>query len=629
VALDKNEKKNGILTNLTTCDFQSKEFKKNLEELQSITDDFIFNDYSNIFKWVNIVNDEIEKLLVKRVEDTIEEWVNEFDNYGDATPKYITMTPIHEIKIRDQQLVMDPSVQEMRSYWYKQLNNIVSLICSQKKIESMKYEKGGRSKNSLVDDDVEKVPTFKTALKRISVAVMFKANQRIEAAIGNASSYVSISGCQALWNVDFTKLYDKLEGNVAKWHFCLGGLKNLIKRNFDSAETIKHFGAVVIDYQKAQDQVNNRFKALQESIIKKLYEDLHTNLKIFHGTLTKAKNDLEVLNIHDPNIDVTLFITEIQEKNRLSSKWEKELEDVFKQGVQLLKKNYPIQTEFALNIDNVNGAWNTFKQVLQKKIKLMDDQMDKLRENVLLEEKEASKKIEEAKKEWVAMKEQGFIRKEEGQEAQDENLINVQDILNFLTIMQGKATKLKDDWGRVCKAKELLDMDLPDPEALDGFEETIRDHKDVWAALSKIWAQVMEVGETFFAALNPKKIKESLRNIFEEFLEMPTKFKQYDAYEDMRARVSKFQGMQNMIIDLKGEAMKQRHWVKLLRQLRIKIPFNDLTIMDLWAADLVVNKVAVNDIMASAIGENAIERFLTDVKDHWSTHELDLVKYVS
>jgi hypothetical protein len=33
--------------------------------------------------------------------------------------------------------------------------------------------------------------------------------------------------------------------------------------------------------------------------------------------------------------------------------------------------------------------------------------------------------------------------------------------------------------------------------------------------------------------------------------------------------------------------------------------------------------------MASAIGENAIERFLTDVKDHWSTHELDLVKYVS
>lgn len=368
IVLEKNTKKNELLESLTTCDFTSETLKKKMEEIQSITDDFIFNDYSNITKWVSTVNSDIEKVLVSRAETTIQEWLEEFENYGEVTPKYITMTPIHEIKIRDQQLVMDPPVQEMRSYWYKQLNGIISIICGQKKIESMKYEKGGRIKNQLVNEEVDDVPTFKSALQSISQETMLEANKKIESSIKDAASYVSISGCQALWNVDFTKLYEKLEGDVAKWHNCLGGLKQLIKRNFDSAETIKHFGAIVIDYQKAQDQVNNRFNSLQDQIIKKLYEDLSNNMTEFYGTLTKAKSQLELVSLDNPNIDVTIFITEIQEKKRLSGKWEKELEDVYEAGVTILKKKYSIKSDQKLNIDNIRGAWNNFKQILGKKV---------------------------------------------------------------------------------------------------------------------------------------------------------------------------------------------------------------------------------------------------------------------
>jgi len=403
----------------------------------------------------------------------------------------------------------------------------------------------------------------------------------------------------------------------------------LILRNFDSAETIKHFGAIVIDYQKAQDQVNNRFNSLQESIIKKLYDHLSKKMTEFTTILNKAKSQLEMVSLDNPSIDVTVFITEIQEKNRLSSKWEKEIENTYETGTSILKKKYPIQNSEPLNIENLRGAWNNFKQILAKKVKLMEDEMDRLREKVFAEESVVNKKIEEAKKEWVTMKEQGFMQQNEEQEVQESGLPNIQAILNFLSVMESKGTKLKNDWKRVCKAKELLEMDLSDPEALDGFEETISDHKDVWTALSKIWNKVMDIGETLFTAINPKKIKEELRGISEEFSELPSKLKQYDAYEDIRGRVAKFQSMQNMVIDLKGEAMKERHWKKLLRQLRIKAPFNELTIMDLWGADLVANKVAVGDIMGQAIGENAIERFVIDIKDHWSTHELDLVKYVS
>ena len=489
----------------------------------------------------------------------------------------------------------------------------------------MKYD--NRTRKGLGGTEVVEVPTFKSVLKALSKDIMLKANSTIENAIKDASSYVSISGCQSLWNVDFNKLYEKLECNIPKWNVILNGLQQLIKRNFDSSETIKHFGAIVIDYQKAQDQVNTKFNGLKEFVLTKLKEDFTVGMNEFHQNIIKAKNQLELVSLDNPNIDVTIFITEIQEKNRISSKWEKELEEIYEAGVSILKKKYMITLDQKVNIDSLKGAWNNFKQILAKKVKLMEDEMDRLQGKVIAEEAVVNKKVEEAKKEWTAMKESGFVLPSDQQEAQNSWMPNIQGILSYLNMMEQKSNKLKADWKRVCKAKELLDMELSDPDALDDFELTIKDYKEVWGSLSQIWAKVVEIGETLFTAMNPKKVKESLRGISEEFQELPAKFKQYDAFEDMRAKASKFQTMHNTITDLKGEAMKQRHWKKLLTQLRIKIQFNDLTLIDLWNADLLAHKLVVSDIMAQAIGENAIERFLTDVREQWSHHELDLIKY--
>ena len=115
-------------------------------------------------------------------------------------------------------------------------------------------------------------------------------------------------------------------------------LQQLIKRNFDSSETIKHFGAIEIDYKKTQDQVNTKFNVLKEFVLIKLQTDFSVSMDEFHQTIIKSKNQLELVSLDNSNIDVTVFITEIQEVNRMSSKWEKELEKIYEAGVSILKK---------------------------------------------------------------------------------------------------------------------------------------------------------------------------------------------------------------------------------------------------------------------------------------------------
>jgi hypothetical protein len=104
LALEKNDKCKEVMQQLVTCDYKGEEFKKKIEEIQSITDDLIFNDFSNIAIWVNIANEKIESILTNRVEVMIKEWLDEFQNYQKVPKKHILYTPVHEIKIEDQQL---------------------------------------------------------------------------------------------------------------------------------------------------------------------------------------------------------------------------------------------------------------------------------------------------------------------------------------------------------------------------------------------------------------------------------------------------------------------------------------------------------------------------------------------
>ena len=81
----------------------------------------------------------------------------------------------------------------------------------------------------------------------------------------------------------------------------------------------------------------------------------------FNTRVVQNKNKLEITTLENPEIDVTMFITEIKQGLKNEQSWKKEM-DHFESGVALLKKEkfqFPIEQK--LNIDNVKGAWNNFK----------------------------------------------------------------------------------------------------------------------------------------------------------------------------------------------------------------------------------------------------------------------------
>ena len=68
-----------------------------------------------------------------------------------------------------------------------------------------------------------------------------------------------------------------------------------------------------------------------------------------------------------------------------------------------------------------------------------------------------------------------------------------------------------------------------------------------------------------------------------------------------------------LVVELKSEAVKERHWKQLMRRLHINWVLSELTLGHLWDIDLLKNEPIIKDVLLVAQGEMALEEFLKQV----------------
>lgn len=68
-----------------------------------------------------------------------------------------------------------------------------------------------------------------------------------------------------------------------------------------------------------------------------------------------------------------------------------------------------------------------------------------------------------------------------------------------------------------------------------------------------------------------------------------------------------------LVVELKSEALKERHWKQLMRRLNVNWVLPELTLGQVWDIDLQRHENIVKDIILVAQGEMALEEFLKQV----------------
>ena len=148
--------------------------------------------------------------------------------------------------------------------------------------------------------------------------------------------------------------------------------------------------------------------------------------------------------------------------------------------------------------------------------------------------------------------------------------LRAEDAMNTINGFEVKLNRLQEEYELVCKAKEALDLELVRHTRLEPVFEELRDLKAVWTALSGVWAQIGELREIAWASVQPRKLKEQLNALQASTKELPTRMRQYAAFEYVQDVLRTLSKSNSLISDLKSEAVKDRHWTQLFQLLRMK-----------------------------------------------------------
>lgn len=192
---------------LATCAYTHEAFAALLAEVQKTIDRLSLEGYANVELWTAELDAKIEKVLVQRLRRIVDRWCVEFGKEGEVSREQGSLASrkkaakeakeaevssflfpfsfplelrcesaysldfvrslfsqtnpdaglqlkslVHEIRIQNQVIYLDPPIEQARADWYRQLHQWLGVVCGLRRIQSSRYEIGLKIRTTAPED---------------------------------------------------------------------------------------------------------------------------------------------------------------------------------------------------------------------------------------------------------------------------------------------------------------------------------------------------------------------------------------------------------------------------------------------------------------------------------------------
>lgn len=611
------------LKSLETCPYTPEAFRQILQTIQDAVDQLNLQNYANLTSWGTGLNHRIENILLMRLSRAIAQWIDVFNSVDDMEDdrRLVTQPPAElqevmptlskitlEITMRNQVIYLSPPIEYARASWLEQLQKWLSVICDLNQIQASRYELSLDTSGNVAGSKFVDLPS------RCTDSLMEVYNA-IEGKLHDISSYVeNWLQFQSLWDLQSDHVFELLGDDLPTWLQCL---REIVKarETFDTSDISRRFGYVTVDYEQAQVKVNAKYDQWQHEILKRFAENLAHQMAMVYAEIAKARKDLEGQTLETSSTaHAVSFITTVQQCKLKAQVWEPQVE-TFRLGEATLKRQHSLPSGW-FDVDNIVTEWDMLTEILGRKSKIANDQQDVLREKIRAEDNVVTQKILQIEADWKVEKPVDGRLKPAAASA-------------TLAIFDQKMNKLRDEAEGISKAKEALGLQPSSESSLDRLLEEVQDLKAVWSALATIWDSIKDLDETSWNSIQPRKLRHSLDDLLKTCKQMPSRMRQYAAFEHVQDTIKQRLKTNSILADLRSDAMRDRHWEKIFRQLKPQSRYspNSTTLGDIWGLQLASSEKIIRDVITQAQGEMALEEFLKGVRNHWQYEQLELISY--
>ena len=391
---------------------------------------------------------------------------------------------------------------------------------------------------------------------------------------------------QALWDMQIDSIVEALGDDLDMWNQLLVDIKKA-RRTFDTAETARAFGPVEVDYGQVQARVIMKYDALHRDVLGKFGAKMAAKMKAFFESVGASRRTLEKVHIEGASTaEAVACIKTLGEMKRRRKLWGQDLEQ-FTAGQKILERQRFQFPRDWLYLDNVEGEWEAFNDILNKQDGMLQGQLVPLQMKVVSEDRAMESRIASLLDDWEKNKPVG-------------GTVRPDAAVNTLAIYQARFEGLKGEFDSLTEAKIALDLPASKDDRLAQRLQELRELQNSWSELSQIWERINDLKQIPWSAVVPRKLRSALEDLVKDLKNLPLGVREYESYEYTMAQVKRYVAANKHIVELKSDALKDRHWRKLIQSLGVDWVVADMVLGDVWEVDLASHAKTVQEVMAQA-----------------------------
>ena len=608
-----------ILKELKESEVNHQVMKGIIAKAQSIVNDMQGMDCKNMEKFIETINKKIENILYNKLLRFIKKWSHEFNTFDESYQKkefknqYVKEITQHSMKIENQEIFLDPPIENSRLFWLSHLQAFLTSIITlpklrfftKKSVSSVIREKQtGRTMDNC----------FRELINQIPFELLNDAYSKVDEMLSNIQKFLrQWKTFESLWEINDKKIYEKLGNDNLKWQQLLEEIDKGQGKLFNYLVNEKLFGPVIIFYKSLQARVNSKYEQLQKDILKEFANTLSKQKTTFFNEIETARNKLQNLDMTDSD-NVISAIELIREIRSRKLGWEDSLERL-KGGEKILKKQkYPFPEKW-IPISQVTSEWDRLQQTYDRREQEYNSDRSKIEKILLKEEASVLKKIKHIEDLWAKKKPY-------------DGELHPKEALQVIEELEGMIEQNKGAFKRLNYAKELLGLPSLNLSTIKNIEEDSKMHKELWSELNKHWAPVDKIMNGFLAVATPEKYNPVFEQVLDNLKGLPSKFVSYQALRHKKEELRTLKKKNKIFKEIRTEAVKQHHWQRILKVFNVRKNYKNLLVGDIIThPNLIKEEKKIMEIISEAQGEFVLESMLKKIKDFWVLQEFDLSPY--
>ncbi|XP_030358369.1 dynein heavy chain 10, axonemal isoform X4 [Strigops habroptila] len=201
--------------------------------------------------------------------------------------------------------------------------------------------------------------------------------------------------------------------------------------------------------------------------------------------------------------------------------------------------------------------------------------------------------------------------------------------LELMARFEKELEKLEDRRQELGSIEKLFDLPVTMYPELMKAQNDVKGLKQVYEIYALQKAAKDEWSQTLWVDLNVQILQEGIEGFLKTFRKLPRQVRGMPVAFLLESRMKAFRDSVPLLLDLKNEALRERHWQELMEQtgIHFEMTTETFTLENMFAMELHRYSDVISEIVGSAVKELGIEKGVKEITETWENMKFTVQEY--